>query len=210
MSAEILNLPENALKKLFYSGIDHITMDCTGLHPISVFNFLLTEICAASYFSSTTSSTCIVCLAGSQIASTCFKEVVPSTACSNRKDYNSSSLIWSSTGHNFIIIFLTLKKVLRDSGVTALITNRIPMGNIPDPRSSLNSSPPNTFLLTDLASVHVSFSHSCPAHQDYLLLALLKSPLLSYQVSHFLSSFILLILQAWASSPFSFICLHSP
>lgn len=110
--------PENALKKLlFYSGIDHIAMHYTGLHPISVFNFTLTETCVASY----SSSTCIVCLAGSQIASTCFKEAAPSTEYSNRNEYNSSSLIWLSTGHNFIIIVLfTLKKILRDLGVTAL------------------------------------------------------------------------------------------
>lgn len=39
MSAEIFNLPENALKKLFYSGIDHTTMRCTGLYPILSLTF---------------------------------------------------------------------------------------------------------------------------------------------------------------------------
>lgn len=41
MSTLIFYLPENALKKpLFYSGIDHTTTHCTGLYPISVFNFI--------------------------------------------------------------------------------------------------------------------------------------------------------------------------
>lgn len=63
-------------------------------------------MCCFSIISSIISSTCIVYLAGSQIASTCFKKVAPSTAYSNRNDHNSSPLIWSSTGHNFITIFL--------------------------------------------------------------------------------------------------------
>lgn len=166
MSALIFYLLENALKKLLlYSGMDHTTMHCTGLYPISVFNFILMEICVASCSSSIISSTSIACLAGSQTASTCFKEVAPSTAYSNRNEYNSSLLIGSSAAHNgdiFIIIFclFTLKKILRDSGVTASITNRIYMGSIPEPRSSPNSSPPNTFLLYCLA--HVGISHSRP------------------------------------------------
>lgn len=104
MTAEMSYLPENAPKKLLlYSGIDHATTHCTGLYPISVFNFILMEICVVSYSSSIISSTCIVYLAGSQIASTRFKEVAPSTAYSNRNDHNSSSLIWSSIDHNFSV-----------------------------------------------------------------------------------------------------------
>lgn len=139
--------------------------------------------------------------------------MAPSTAYSNRHNYNSSSLIWFSTGHNFIIIFLFayIEKNIERFRSNSVNYKQDPHGKYSDPHSSLNSSPPNTFLLTALASSHVSFSYSCPsAHQDYSLLALLKPPLLSYQVSHFLFSFILLITQVWASSPFSFICLHSP
>lgn len=148
MSTLLFYLPENALKKLlFYSGIDHTTTHHTGLHPISVFNFILTEICFASYSSSIISRTCIVCLAGSQIASTCFKEVAPSTAYSNRNEYNSSSLIWFSTGHNFIIIFLFVYIEKNTERFRSNSFNKIYMGNIPDPHSSLSFSPPNTSFL---------------------------------------------------------------
>lgn len=48
----------------------------------------------------------------------CFKEVAPSTAYSNRNEYDSSSLIWSSTGHNgdiliIIFLFVYIEKILK-------------------------------------------------------------------------------------------------